>query len=711
MKLKKFNYKLYIDGIRQLKLIGIMSTIILSVFAIIVPVGHFIDSMHADEYGRAYFADIALTLEQAVPINHVIYLIIVPVMCLSLFNFLTKRNACDFYHAAPVRREGICFSFYAAIMTWVIGMLTLSGLIGIITMAVLPGMSVIIPSIFVYFFEILAASVLVAGGFMIAVSLTGTTFTNLVVAIIILFFPRIFIAASTLMLNSSLPYINLSSRGLLLNHNNNLLIRLFSTVLFSFSSNKAAQTSVVVPIIYSFVVGLFYAAVGCFLFARRRSEAAGNAAISRRLQLVFRLIIGFSFCLLPCYIIYSMIVDGDNDFDISMLFSLFVLYVVALIIYFLYELITTKKLKNLVKAIPGAGILLLLNAAFILLLLLGTFIIKNTLPKAENVKSFNIISSDNTYNADYFSRKSSKIKITDKQAINDIVSYLNATAEKCDEDPYSINNSFARMDVKINTDLLDRTYTIAVSSSEYKKIISSLKSNDEYMRLYTELPVADVNHTTVSSYDNIPQKGVNKIYETARMEIHDIGFEEAYDILNNSADSIGMLNVSTTSGIEQYSFYVPVSLRLPKTYAAYLSEYNKAFDSEKLTDIISDWKTNSIAAKNNLREGDYFSENISILCEDEDIYCYLGWSYEYELNPIEGQNMPSDEQLKLLSELSKHIKLYDEAMAAANEPIIDVIYNYSADTPSGYDSGNLKAYYTADKEGFEILNRLSRIAY
>ena len=47
-------------------------------------------------------------------------------------------------------------------------------------------------------------------------------------------------------------------------------------------------------------------------------------------------------------------------------FAFLVLYLVAALVYFAYELITTKKWKNLLTALPGLGIVALLNVGILL---------------------------------------------------------------------------------------------------------------------------------------------------------------------------------------------------------------------------------------------------------------------------------------------------------------------------------------------------------
>lgn len=706
MKNKLFNLKLYLDGIRQLKLIGIMSTVILSVFAVLIPLGAFISSMYIDEFGMPIFSEVIVSLSEATIINHAIYLLIVPVMCLSLFSFLTKRSSCDFYHAIPLRREGLYLSFYASVMTWVVFMLTLSSLLAVITVAIIPNISIIVSSIFIFYLEILAASVLVSGGFMIAISLTGTTFTNLMVAGMILFFPRIFIAVTAMMISDVLPYINLTSNGLLLNYHNNLLI---STFAYLFDSSS--YDSVWVPIVYSFILGIIYVIAGCFLFIKRKSETAGNAAINRGLQLVFRLAIAFIICLIPCYFIYSAIM-GTEYLNFEGVFWLFVVYVIALIAYFLYELITTKKLKNLAKALPGVGILALLNIVFIAGLCIGTIALRNTLPNADDIKYFNICSEDYYYNNNnYFTELSEEIQITDKEAIATVADLLEATADMCADNPNSMYyGSYTTMDVKIKSGLSTRSYTIALTENEYNTLLDYLEQNSDYRELYTNLPSLDSNYTSVTMYKEFSQDAYNKIYESARREISEMSFEDAYNYINNYyGSSVGLLECTTISGVDKYSFTLNISKELPKTYALYITEFSKTADYNQIINIMKNFDKNSLINNNyNIEDLDYFSENISLYIEDADFSIYAMYEGSKAEDDIEIFVKPSDEAIKLFVELADHITIVNEDIDINNTAILNVSYDCFTENYANneYFSEGSAAYFTIDDEGVEIMNQL-----
>lgn len=81
-------------------------------------------------------------------------------------------------------------------------------------------------------------------------------------------------------------------------------------------------------------------------------------------------------------------------------FVFLVFYLVAALVYFAYELITTKKWKNLLTALPGLGIVALLNVG----ILLGMHAVEKHIvaqrPAMQEIESVSFCSTDGT---DYIS--------------------------------------------------------------------------------------------------------------------------------------------------------------------------------------------------------------------------------------------------------------------------------------------------------------------
>ncbi len=713
---KKFNFKLYIEGLKQLKMIGIMSTVILCAFSALIPIGQIISSICIDENGHKFFQKIVVSMSTITCMNQAIFFVIVPVMCLSLFNFLTKRNSCDFYHSVPVKRGSLFLSFFASIMTWIVIMLTASSLLGLIIVGIAPNLSIVIPGIFIYYIQILVTSLLVAGGFLIAISLTGTTFTNFIIAMIVLFFPRIFIMATSSIIQGMVPYIRMSSNGLLVNYNNNLLISSIVKIIISGEAD-----SVWIPIIYTLVLGIIYTVAAYFIFKKRKSEAAGNAAITHVLQLVFRLIASFTVCLVPCSLICSVIA-GERSLSGSNLFWIIAMFVFSVIVYFLYELITTRKLKNLLKAIPELGILVIINVVFILGITGYSAILKNTLPNAGSISYFNIDTQDDVYYMDgsstnsYFSKLSSEIRITDPEAINMVAELLKTTADDYSK-THNLSNygNHSLIDVKIKSknSPLRRNFTISVSNDDYEKLIDYLNRNEDYIKLYTKLPE---HPAAINIANDLTDEASREIYKSACDEISRMDFRNAYNYINDFSPYSGndYLNATVTVGINQYNICILLSPELPETYALFASRMNKDKDCEYLNNLMSDWKTYSYTGSHDLSDVEYISEGFDIYMNGPDgpdfnqISANIwinGDSYSGELEISE----INEDTVKLLSELANYVKPVDENTDLSKGRLISISYSlyYELTSTTRESTKNYTGYYIVYDKGVDIINKLA----
>ena len=101
MKKNWFSLRLYLEGIRQLRLIGIMGMVILSLEAILIPVGRLVNIREMRHFTSSSITKTLLNFPEMHPLLVLCFCVLAPLMVLYLFHFLNKRNASDFYHAIP----------------------------------------------------------------------------------------------------------------------------------------------------------------------------------------------------------------------------------------------------------------------------------------------------------------------------------------------------------------------------------------------------------------------------------------------------------------------------------------------------------------------------------------------------------------------------------------------------------------------------------
>lgn len=601
MKKSIFSPRLYLDGLKQLRLIGIAGLVILALEAILIPVGGVLSRRTS-----AYISVELVSFTQMHPILLLSFCVLAPLMTLYLFQFLNKRNASDFYHAIPETRLCLFFSFTAAILTWVLGTAVLTTLLSIGMHLVFPAFfSVNFASVFAALLNILAGCVLVTACVALAMCVTGTLFTNVVVSLMLIFLPRLLILLLNTSVTSNLPLIPSNHFVFFLDPSCNvpvgtvlgiLGIGQFSNVLSSWKSG-----------LYTILLGLVYLAAAAFLFHRRKSEAAGRSAPNRILQAVFRLTLAMIPCAIACYgIFYNIIWKEDTE-----IFTFVVIYIIALVVYFLYEIITTRKWKNLLKAIPALGILVVLNAA-LTGGMLGLY--QSSLafsPDAEDIQSVRILSRYQY--TDYFTARTQDIEIQSLEVNEVVARQLRYTADLCREslnDYYNRGENLTTACVAIRTGASTHYRNILLSREDYGILSAPLSEIPAFREIYQNLPRLGYNSTTVSMPGNtLSRSVVEAIYEKICDEVASLPFEQwysqisvqnqntiYYDYVLDAAypgqtedqqyAALDIVRVSTSIGTQRYDFSLPLFSNLTDSCNLYLQEIQQLQKADA-DDIVS----------------------------------------------------------------------------------------------------------------------------
>ena len=598
MKKSVFSPRLYLDGLKQLRLIGIAALVIMSLEAILIPVGKVL-SQKDQPYIRVQLLDFI----DIHPILFASFCVLAPLMTLYLFQFLNRRNASDFYHAIPETRLCLFFSFIAAILTWVMGT-------AVVTTGLAVGFHVLFPAFFVVnfcsvltaLFNILSGCVLVTACVALAMCVTGTLFTNVMVSLMLIFVPRLLILFLNVSVTEALPLIPSNHFVFLLDSSCNvpvgavlgaLGLGTFSNVVSSLGSG-----------LYTLVLGMLYLAAGAVLFHRRRSEAAGQAAPNRILQAAYRLALAMIPCAFACYGIFHGIVWKEE----GELFSYVVIYIIALVVYFLYEIITTRKWKNLLRAIPVLGVLAVLNVALIGGMVGLYHSVLSFSPGAEDITSIRIV-SPNKY-TDYFTARAQEIEIKNLDVNQVVARQLSYTVDVCRSSPRKYYTQYSNMTtacVAIRTGASVHYRNILMSAEDYQALSAPLAEIPAFREIYQKLPRLGYDSTTVTIPNRtISRQAVQEIYQMMCDEVAALPFEQWYaqivlqkqgivysDMITSSQLAsqqyafLDTLRVSTTIGTQQYSFSLPLFTNLTQSCNRYLRETQEQQKSD--ADKILSW--------------------------------------------------------------------------------------------------------------------------
>lgn len=605
MKKRIFDLRLYRDAMKQGKMVGLTTCILLLLEAILIPVGNVIDRMRMAEdavtNGWNHIETVELVgMLEIHPLLLITFCVATPILMLYLFSWLTKRNACDFYHSIPQTRSCVFFSFFGAAMTWVLLYTLVPALIGSGLCALFAKYYTVnwgnVASIL---FNVTAANLLVASSIAIAVSLTGTTFTNMIVSVLIIFVPRIFMMVVTLLVTGNLPMVPDGYLMPLLDVKYNVVFGSVASMFVGSSGNLLTEFG---SGLYTLILGLVYMIAALWLFNRRRSEAAGQAAASRKLQMVYRLIVSMLVCLIPCALIFNAMAEGST-FNISEVYLLFVVYVIAVVTYFLYELITTRKWRNLVKAIPGLGVLAVMNLVLIGGMWLLYSVTLNTMPEAEDISYVKLVNADSpTYfngkiYEDYFAAKTSAVELKSEDVKELVSDRLQVEVDKWKHSYHTYHSYFDNMDevvmeIRIGARTIYRY--IFLDQEDWTLLTAELEKQEAFRNAYMELPKLGT-HATAVRMDELDTSAASKVYEALLEDIKDLGFGNWYTIAEGSlyrGNRLEVMTLATAIGSKTYASAFPIIPEMTRTAKAYIEAMNAKHTSDKeaILNFLENWE-------------------------------------------------------------------------------------------------------------------------
>ena len=653
-KEKIFDIHLYIEGLRQIKTMGIVFMVMILICALVIPV---VDVWNFIGEGGTWAAE-TLNLIEAFPFLLAVMYIFAPVMTLRLFRFLNKRNESDFYHALSFTRPCLYVSFFAAVMTWAAAQVVISVLFEVLILKLASKVIILnMASVWPFALAVLCGCFLMISAVMAAMSLTGTYFSNIALALLILFLPRAVLAAMTNAVAGTC-YVIVSGHafGLLEASYNipaGIVINCFCYVFGSGSKGDIfIPVTTYVPSAYTFILGCIYFALGMLLFAKRRSEAAQNSAVNKYLQAALRIAAAMVPCILGCMVLYKNIF-GSYAYSGLLIFGSFAC---GIAVYFLFELISTKKVRNLLRIFPGLLILLAVNVMIIFAM---QSMYKSQLafaPEADEIESVSVTVSYST--SSYFIAKRSEFELTDERA-REIVSEGLKAAIEYDGNYTSISSdTLEELTVVIRTENAEKYRNICLTQEEYEELVSCLDISDGMKELYTQLPgLGQITSIYLNLADSLTEDQLKELYECAADEFAEMEFADAYNVLTNycytdedgyTAYELDVLVAQIADGTDVYNIYVPVvPAAMPKTCALFIEYVNES--NEDALALAEEYalKYMDAAADDAAVEEVYFES--SYLKSSEYIYGYISSEEEAEVfcDFISGYEAAGDEYITL----------------------------------------------------------------
>lgn len=571
-KNKLFSFGIYRETLRELKMLGIILT---SLGVVLSVGGAVINALPSYYPGASTLSSVSVTYVGLLAVYGAAL-----IATLKVFGYVNVRKSSDFYHSLPHTRECVYVSCSAAILTVVISMLIITVGIGAVSYEILPiftGKDFYIPygNILFDVLCLAASSLLMVTSVSVAVSLTGTRLMNVLVSALIIVVPRVFISTVTSILLKSAPVLTKASFGVFFFSDSNLLLSEFWSML-------TGGTNSVGSLIYTFVLALVYGALACLFFKKRRSEAAHTASVTPLLQAAFRITVAVFLC------IWSFIFIAEYGFDSAWV----VWYAIVAVIYFAFELITTKKWKNLLRAVPG----LFIVAGILVLTYFGTEIAGNIAlsyePSADEIKCVKILSSSDYFDnyfgsylftaerssgrgfAEYAFDKSSNVSIYDREVAKIISDSLKNSNEDAKNGNFEKYGEYKYLKVAITTDKGTKQRYIRVYESNYASVIEKLSENEHYRNNYLNLPEA--KKVVFLGDVEIPNGGLSEIYGILKEEIASLDFSDWYNYLYGGVwcDPDVQLCVTVDDGGVTRDVVIPFGKnQAPKAYEKLVTEF------------------------------------------------------------------------------------------------------------------------------------------
>ena len=345
-----FNFRLFLEALKRLRVIGLGTAILSLTVSVLVPVTTWLER-NSREVKEIYEMNTEML---CVPAG--IVALLAPLFFFVLFSFLQKRKESDFFHAIPYTRTCVYVSFITAALAFIWTIQLACGVVAGILWSMIPLVSADIGGMIAYVAISMLAAAMLSAFMMLALTVSGTSGSCFILFFLFAGLVRV-VCAITLGCMDTIYFIDSNEMWDV----SFLAPQWFLPVniLYYWMAGQEATTMLYsfANILYSLVVTVGLFTLAGLLYNRRKSEMAGSPAPGVKTQALFRILFASLAVLLIPLLVFTEGVDAA---------ILLVLVVLVLLVYFLYELVTTKRPKNLLRILPGLGIVAGVCVAFFL---------------------------------------------------------------------------------------------------------------------------------------------------------------------------------------------------------------------------------------------------------------------------------------------------------------------------------------------------------
>ena len=667
---KIFSIKLFINNFLQLKVMGILGTVLITLFSVLSIVSQGIRMIEYTKEGisvnGSMSGGVSTTYLGAGDLWPLVltFVFVTPVLMLMAFSYNNKRNSSDFYNSLPYTRLNMYLTKLSAVFTWQV-IVYVCAVVGIVISIA------VYKKYFVY--SVSTITWIIIGTFIcnllcgaviaLACSLTGSLMSNICLTGIILFIPAILRVMITGGISALFDYVSNIQVVPVIGVERNMI----SALIVGGSMNGIQYNEILLNkgyMVYSLVLAIVYAAIGYLCFVRRKSEVAGKAALGNKIHVIIRTIIGFI-----CMAVGFLLLLIERDI-ISMI--IFVSLAVAAMI--IYELIAGDRSRLGFKTGISSVIALAAAGIFTGLLWSGSVVMKAYKPETSKIKYAVVESSTNYINysgsfADYYNTKTAQYRIKDSDIIDVLVNGYNHCKDKTYVELSHNRKNVYTINVYFKDGIIGTRRSIALVEDDYKNLMLKLGADEEYQKIYLELP--EYNNVTLTFNNNVNLSDSDKqnIYNCLQSEIKRVGYNQYI----KSFDQPGVYDTVSIRFVENgnnYYIRIPFSEYLPETTESFMKMVNKGSLNYALGSVTSKDAIELVksAFDNKLSlSGDYYYLNVEVL----------------EIN------LPEQRQTTLYDAYSNGTSRMDDVITDATKEgagfnkdvIIDKLNRLNADTP------------------------------
>ena len=613
---KIFSIKLFINNFLQLKVMGILGTVLITLFSVLSIVSQGIRMIEYTKEGisvnGSMSGGVSTTYLGAGELWPLVltFVFVTPVLMLMAFSYNNKRNSSDFYNSLPYTRLNMYLTKLSAVFTWQV-IVYVCAVVGIVISIA------VYKKYFVY--SVSTITWIIIGTFIcnllcgaviaLACSLTGSLMSNICLTGIILFIPAILRVMITGGISALFDYVSNIQVVPVIGVERNMI----SALIVGGSMNGIQYNEILLNkgyMVYSLVLAIVYAAIGYLCFVRRKSEVAGKAALGNKIHVIIRTIIGFI-----CMAVGFLLLLIERDI-ISMI--IFVSLAVAAMI--IYELIAGDRSRLGFKTGISSVIALAAAGIFTGLLWSGSVVMKAYKPETSKIK-YAVVESSTYYSnysgsfADYYNTKTSQYKIKDSDIIDVLVNGYNHCKDKTHVELSQNRKNVYTINVYFKDGIIGTRRSIALVEDDYKNLMLKLGADEEYQKIYLELP--EYNNVTLTFNNNVNLSDSDKqnIYNCLQSEIKKVGYNQYI----KSFDQTGVYDTVSIRFVENgnnYYIRIPFSEYLPETTESFMKMVNKGSLNYALGSVTSKDAIELVksAFDNKLSlSGDYYYLNVEVL--------------------------------------------------------------------------------------------------